>query len=129
MSLKNELSKLIENKVISSEMAEKIEQYYNKPKEKKEVSFALFAVLGSILVGLGIILILAHNWDDLPKIVKIILSFLPLFITRFTLFAMYCFTVLKSHVDFDTLFCYKANKTGKYFTQRNDRHSSSKTCK
>ena len=80
MSLKNELSKLIENKVISSEMAEKIEQYYNKPKEKKEVSFALFAVLGSILVGLGIILILAHNWDDLPKIVKIILSFLPLVI-------------------------------------------------
>ena len=37
----------------------------------------VFGILGSILVGLGIILILAHNWDNLTRPVKIFFSFLP----------------------------------------------------
>ncbi|TYA75003.1 DUF2157 domain-containing protein [Seonamhaeicola marinus] len=37
-------------------------------------------MLGSVLVGLGIILILAHNWDDFSKTTKTILAFLPLVI-------------------------------------------------
>jgi uncharacterized membrane protein len=34
--------------------------------------------LGAVLVGLGIILVLAHNWDELPRAVKVIFAFLPL---------------------------------------------------
>ena len=40
----------------------------------------VFGMLGSILVGLGIILILAHNWDNLTRPVKIFFSFLPVVI-------------------------------------------------
>lgn len=34
--------------------------------------------MGSLLVGLGIILILAHNWDDFSKSLKTAIAFLPL---------------------------------------------------
>jgi len=37
-------------------------------------------VMGSILVGLGVILILAHNWDDFSRSIKTIFAFLPLVI-------------------------------------------------
>jgi uncharacterized membrane protein len=38
----------------------------------------VFGILGALLVGLGIILILAHNWDAMPKTAKTVLAFLPL---------------------------------------------------
>jgi uncharacterized membrane protein len=34
------------------------------------------------LVGLGIILIIAHDWDKLPKIIKTVLALLPLVLTQ-----------------------------------------------
>ena len=38
----------------------------------------VFGVLGAILVGLGMVLIIAHNWDDLSRMTKTGLAFLPL---------------------------------------------------
>ncbi len=38
----------------------------------------VFGILGAILVGLGIILIIAHNWDDLSRNTKTFFAFLPL---------------------------------------------------
>ncbi len=79
--IKEDLPILIEKGVISEEVALKIENYYNS--QEKPVSnklFTIFGILGSLLVGLGVILILAHNWDDFSKATKTILAFLPLLI-------------------------------------------------
>ncbi|GFZ93012.1 hypothetical protein GCM10011531_26260 [Aquaticitalea lipolytica] len=84
LKLIKELPELIENKVISKEVALSIEQYYHsKQNNSPNKLFMVFGVLGSILVGLGIILILAHNWDDFTRSTKTIFAFLPLLIGQF----------------------------------------------
>ncbi|WP_162274035.1 DUF2157 domain-containing protein [Polaribacter reichenbachii] len=76
-----ELQTLIENEVISIEVAEKIEAYYNsKSPNQSNKLLTIFGVIGSLLVGLGIILVLAHNWDNFSRTIKSVLAFLPLLI-------------------------------------------------
>jgi uncharacterized membrane protein len=88
----NELPALLKANVITEETAQKIKEYYNKDgDESQNKLFTIFGVLGAILSGLGIILILAHNWDDLSKTIKSIISFLPLLIGQ-----LFCgYTILK----------------------------------
>jgi uncharacterized membrane protein len=88
----NELPALLKANVITEETAQKIKEFYNKNgDESQNKLFIIFGVLGAILSGLGIILILAHNWDDLSNTTKSILSFLPLIIGHF-----FCgYTILK----------------------------------
>lgn len=77
----NELPDLIKAGVITQEAADRIREYYQS-KESNSGSRMLiaFAILGAILVGLGIILIIAHNWDDLSRSIKTFLAFIPLVI-------------------------------------------------
>jgi len=79
MSLINDIPELVKANVISEETAEKIRLYYQEKKVDSQTKlFVIFAVLGAILVGLGIILILAHNWDELSRKTKTFFAFLPL---------------------------------------------------
>lgn len=79
--IQNDINELVEEQVISQEVASRIQSYYkSKEVDSPNRLFTVFAVLGSALVGLGIILILAHNWDNFSKSVKTILAFLPLII-------------------------------------------------
>ncbi|WP_425077364.1 DUF2157 domain-containing protein [Psychroserpens sp. S379A] len=76
-----ELQELVNNNVIDKAVAIKIEDYYSAKKSASPNKlFTIFGVLGSLLVGLGIILILAHNWDNFNRFTKTILAFLPLLI-------------------------------------------------
>ncbi len=79
--IQNDIKELVEEQVITNEVAIDIENFY---KSKKTSSpnrlFTVFAVLGSTLVGLGIILILAHNWDDFSRSIKTVFAFAPLII-------------------------------------------------
>jgi hypothetical protein len=83
MNILKELDELTKAQVISPESAENIRNYY---KSKQEQSgnrlFIVFGILGAILVGLGLILIIAHNWDDLSKNVKVGVAYLPLIIAQ-----------------------------------------------
>lgn len=81
MSLRKNLAELLENNVVSQETADKISAYYRdkKPHSGNRL-FVAFGILGAILVGLGIILILAHNWDQFSRTTKTIFAFLPLVI-------------------------------------------------
>ncbi len=82
--IKNDIKELVEEQVISKGVASKIEAYYKtKQTDTPNRLFVIFGVLGSLLVGLGIILILAHNWDDFSKTTKTIFAFLPLVIGQF----------------------------------------------
>ncbi len=81
MSIQNDIPELIKAGVITQETADRIHDYYkNKSGESTNRLFIVFGILGAILVGLGIILIIAHNWDDLSRPTKTFFSFLPLFI-------------------------------------------------
>ncbi len=82
--IQNDIKELVEQQVISQEVASNIEAFYQSKKvNTPNRLFTVFGVLGSILVGLGIILILAHNWDDFSKIVKTFFAFSPLLIGQF----------------------------------------------
>ncbi|MFV8340789.1 DUF2157 domain-containing protein [Flavobacterium sp. XS2P39] len=77
----NELQELLKANVVTEETAEKIRHYFRQKKEEEQNKISsVFGILGAILVGLGIILVFAHNWDNLSQITKTILSFLPLII-------------------------------------------------
>ncbi len=88
----NELPALLKANVITEETAQKIKEYYTKDGDESQSKlFIIFGILGAILSGLGIILILAHNWDDLSKTIKSMISFLPLLIGQ-----LFCgYTILK----------------------------------
>jgi hypothetical protein len=75
----NELRHLIHADIITEETAQKIKDYYKaQPTQSSNRLFIVFAILGSLLVGLGIVLILAHNWDVLPKSIKLAVGSFPL---------------------------------------------------
>tara|TARA_R110002050_G_scaffold273113_1_gene417026 strand:+ start:16365 stop:17645 length:1281 start_codon:yes stop_codon:yes gene_type:complete len=79
--IQNDIKELVEEQVISQDTALKIASYYQlKQIDSPNRLFTVFAVLGSTLVGLGIILILAHNWDDFSRTIKTVFAFLPLVI-------------------------------------------------
>jgi uncharacterized membrane protein len=81
MDLPDDLPELVKAGVISEDTAAAIASYYNNKKEPSTNKlFVVFGILGAILVGLGIILIIAHNWDNLSRSLKTVFAFLPLLI-------------------------------------------------
>lgn len=77
----NELQELLKAKVVTEETAEKIRQYFHQKGQGNQNKISsVFGILGSLLVGLGIILVFAHNWEHLSRMTRILLSFLPLVI-------------------------------------------------
>ncbi|MEO5976244.1 MAG: DUF2157 domain-containing protein [Chryseolinea sp.] len=73
------LPELVEVKVITEETALQIRKYYSDhPDQPTNRLFLVFGILGSLLVGMGIVLILAHNWDEFPKAVKLFIGLFPL---------------------------------------------------
>ncbi len=82
--IQKDIAELVDEQVISREIALNIEAYYHSKQDKSPSRlFTVFGVLGALLVGLGIILMLAHNWDHFSRITKTILGFLPLIIGQF----------------------------------------------
>jgi len=79
--LLKDLVELEHASVITPDIATRIKQYYaQKEANSGNRLLTIFGVLGACLVGLGIILIIAHNWDDLGRLLKTCLAFLPLVI-------------------------------------------------
>lgn len=79
MSIRKAITELLEADVISSETAQRIEAYYqSKSAHRANLPTIILTVLGTVLVGLGGILIIGHNWDNLSRFVKTLIAFLPL---------------------------------------------------
>jgi uncharacterized membrane protein len=73
------LPELVQAGVLSPETATQIRNFYRQQESKPApLLFIVFGILGALSVGLGIILILAHNWDALPRATKTSLAFAPL---------------------------------------------------
>jgi uncharacterized membrane protein len=78
MKILKEIPELLDAGIISQDTADKINDYYEmKGRQSPNRLFLVFGILGAILVGLGVILIIAHNWDELTRLTKTIISFLP----------------------------------------------------
>ncbi len=75
-----QLQELINAGILSEEKANEIVAHFSKPSGQSPILVIVFSILGALLLGLGIILIVAHNWDDLGKTTKTVLSFLPLLV-------------------------------------------------
>ena len=69
-----EISGWVQERVIEPEQAERIKAKYSKQLEYNRLLSSLF-IFGSILVGLGIILFIASNWQYLSKTAKLGLIF------------------------------------------------------
>lgn len=73
--LYQELPKLITKGVLTPEAADNIKKHYGPFEDKTKPPFLLvFGVIGVLLVGLGIILLIAHNWAQLTRFTRLLLS-------------------------------------------------------
>jgi uncharacterized membrane protein len=63
--------------LITWEQAEKLRARYPKPADKNW-ALVVTGVFGALLVGLGIILLLAYNWDELNRPARALIAYLPL---------------------------------------------------
>jgi uncharacterized membrane protein len=83
--LYGQLPELVENKILSNDNADALKEYYGEPEKKIDaanVMLVAFGILAALLIGGGVIMILAHNWDELPHIVRVIMAFLPLAVAQ-----------------------------------------------
>ncbi|MBC7850841.1 MAG: DUF2157 domain-containing protein [Chitinophagaceae bacterium] len=79
--LRDDLPQLIDAGIITPEIAQRIDGWYAQQTKPQTNWLAItLGVFATFLVSLGIILVIAHNWDELPKTAKIIIAFLPLVI-------------------------------------------------
>jgi uncharacterized membrane protein len=79
--LEKELPMMQTDGVISGETAGRIRSYYaEQTVSGLHWAIIAFAVLGSLLIGAGIILLFAHNWDALSRPTRAVLSFFPVII-------------------------------------------------
>ena len=83
MSLLQDLTELEKAGVITRENANQIVDYYKKkegasPTANKQLF--VFGVLGALLVGIGLMFIIANQWDSLSRNVKTTCAFLLLIV-------------------------------------------------
>jgi uncharacterized membrane protein len=78
--LYGELPALLSEGVLSTEMATRLQQYYGtvQGRSRRALVLLVCSIFGAILIGLGVILLFAHNWQDLSRPVRTVLAFLPL---------------------------------------------------
>src|SRR3990167_5872501 len=77
-----ELPDLVSKGVLPQSSADRLREYYGdiKGRDKKRLVIIVCSVLGAVLIGLGIILLFAHNWEELSRPVRAVLSLLPLMV-------------------------------------------------
>ncbi len=81
--LYRQLPGLVSDGTLTSEAAQNLRRRYGEAEESRGLQAAtLFALLGAALVGGGIILLLGHNWDDLSRATRAVLSFAPLVLAQ-----------------------------------------------
>ena len=79
-----DIQKLIQAGIIDAMTGERIMDFFEKEqKSSGRTILTIFAALGALLLGGGIILILAHNWDSMPETARVIIALLPLLVGQF----------------------------------------------
>src|SRR5215510_15196303 len=89
--LRSQLPELTASGVISSDTARAIDRHYQQDQPRSNFALVVLAALGSALVAAGIILLIAHNWDELSRALRTAIAFLPLLIAQ----ALIVFTLIR----------------------------------
>ena len=91
--LYSQLPELTAGGVLSEQAAIALRQHYGTPKTRTGVSVlvAMTAVLAALLIGSGVILLLAANWDSFPRVVRTTMAFIPLVVSQ----ALGAFVILR----------------------------------
>ncbi len=93
--IQDDIQELIREGVISDEIGNRITTYYkSRDGSGSDRLVVIFGILGALLVGMGIILIVAHNWDSFPTAVRVSFAFLPLALSQ-----IYCGVILIRPVE------------------------------
>lgn len=78
-----DLPELVAAGIISEALSEQIRVYYVQRSQQSPNRLVLvFGMLGALLVGLGIVLIIAHNWDEFSRVTKLFFALLPLVLAQ-----------------------------------------------
>ena len=84
--LQQQLPQLRENKVLDAENEQRLSDHYGLDEIAASPSMSLIniilAAFGGLLAGGGIILILAHNWEQFGRVARTILAFSPLILAQ-----------------------------------------------
>jgi len=82
--LSEQLSQWTNANIIDETASGKIRSLYPPPKPKTTRPWAViaFSCIGACVIGLGVILLLAYNWDDMTKAVKLSLIFASIIISH-----------------------------------------------
>ncbi len=89
--LGSQLPLWIQSGAITADHAAAIEALYGNSgrEDPRRLAFLLLAIVGSALVGAGVILLIAHNWDELSSATRSALAFLPLLVSQaFSIFVL-----------------------------------------
>lgn len=80
--LYRELPTWVQAGLITDETAERIRTRYGPVEaiNRNALAMTIFACLGAVAIGLGVIMLIAHNWDELGRGTRTVLSFLPLLV-------------------------------------------------
>lgn len=78
--LYGELPKWVQEGIVSNDTQERLLARYGpvETTSRSRMALLIFSILGASLIGLGIILLIAHNWDELSRIARTVIAFAPL---------------------------------------------------
>jgi uncharacterized membrane protein len=94
--LLDSLPHLVEKGLILPEQADRIKAHYSSTQNSSgDRLLLLSSIVGALLIGLGLILVVAHNWEDLGRGTRTFFAFLPLLIGQ----ALVLFALLRKNVD------------------------------
>jgi len=90
MSILSDLHELVNANVITGETAQQIAGYYRKKQEQlpsaKNKQLLMYGILGALLVGIGLMFIIANQWEELSRSVKTAFAFLLLIVPQLLCF-------------------------------------------
>jgi hypothetical protein len=94
--LHRELESWTKDGIISPETADRLRlrhpldpgQHAQAPQRSAVWIMVIFGIIGAVLVGGGIILLLAHNWEQMGRPARIVVAFTPLVLSQWLAFWM-----------------------------------------
>ncbi len=82
--LYGELPLLVAQGVLPPEVADRLRTHYGavEGRSGRKIALTVCSILGALLIGSGVILLLAHNWDQLSRPLRTVLALAPLLATQ-----------------------------------------------
>ena len=83
--LYTELPELVNRGILTPQTSSQIQDHYGPLDTggRRNLTVLFFSILGALLIGGGVLLLLAHNWDTLTRPIRVALTLAPLAVAQF----------------------------------------------